>query len=650
MISQQTIKDILDAARIEEVIGEYVSLKKAGVNFKGLSPFTQEKTPSFIVSPAKQIFKCFSTGKGGNVVSFLMEHDQMSYPEALKNLARRYNIEIEEKEETEEDRQQKNKRESLAVVLKYAGKNFIEQLKESDEGKAIGLSYFKERDLGLNAINKFELGYTKNQFDFFTNNAIKKGYSKEMLLQSGLAKEKNGKVFDFFRGRVIFPIHSVSGQVIAFAGRILKDEKNAPKYINSPETDLYNKSKILYGIFQAKQAIIKQDMCYLVEGYTDVISLHEVGIENVVASSGTALTKEQIRLIKRYTNNVTVLYDGDPAGIRASLRGVDLLLEQEMNIRVVLFPEGEDPDSFARANGNEKTTAFLQEKATNFITFKAKTLLANIGDDPIKRAEVLKDIAVSLALIPDHIKRSLLVKATAEQMNLEEAVVLQEVNRIRRKNYREQLKKTTTPEQELEAVLPELSPDKKVPPAPKHLDTTHQEKEILRLMILYGTEQFTMHNLDENGDVITSDHNVLEFILDTIEGDEIKFENHDYQLLLDLLLEKRNPEVNFLTSLLPPDKSHLITDIIHESHVISENWDKKHEIITYNEKDKLERAIIQTLYSFLLKKVETEIGIIQTAIKHCEDVDQSMEHLSEQMKYEKAKLLFSKELNRVILK
>lgn len=650
MISQQTIKDILDAARIEEVIGEYVSLKKAGVNFKGLSPFTQEKTPSFIVSPAKQIFKCFSTGKGGNVVSFLMEHDQMSYPEALKNLARRYNIEIEEKEETEEDRQQKNKRESLAVVLKYAGKNFIEQLKESDEGKAIGLSYFKERDLGLNAINKFELGYTKNQFDFFTNNAIKKGYSKEMLLESGLAKEKNGKIFDFFRGRVIFPIHSVSGQVIAFAGRILKDEKNAPKYINSPETDLYNKSKILYGIFQAKQAIIKQDMCYLVEGYTDVISLHEVGIENVVASSGTALTKEQIRLIKRYTNNVTVLYDGDPAGIRASLRGVDLLLEQEMNIRVVLFPEGEDPDSFARANGNEKTTAFLQEKATNFITFKAKTLLANIGDDPIKRAEVLKDIAVSLALIPDHIKRSLLVKATAEQMNLEEAVVLQEVNRIRRKNYREQLKKSTTPEQEQEAVLPELQVDKKVPPSPKHLDTTHQEKEILRLMILYGTDQFTMHNLDENGDVITSDHNVLEFILDTIEGDEIKFENHDYQLILDLLLEKRNPEVNFLTSLLPPEKSHLITDIIHESHVISENWDKKHEIITYNEKDKLERAIIQTLYSFLLKKVETEIGIIQTAIKHCLDVDQSLEHLSEQMKYEKAKLLFSKELNRVILK
>ena len=419
MIPREIIDDILYTARIEEVIGEFVQLKRAGSNLKGLSPFTDEKTPSFMVSPAKQIFKCFSTGKGGNVVSFLMEYEHFSYPEALRWLADRYNIEIpEDKQKTKEQLAELNERESLGIINEFARDTFVDNLWNKDEGKAIGLSYFLERGFSEDTIKKFELGFSSEQFDGFTKIALDKGYNKEHLLACGLTKEKNDKIFDFFRGRVMFPIHSISGKVLGFGGRTLKTDKKVAKYFNSPESKLYNKSKILYGLFFSKNAIIKNDRCFLVEGYTDVISMHQAGVENVVASSGTALTKEQIKLIKRYTNNVTILYDGDAAGIKASFRGIDLILEEGLTVKVVLFPEGDDPDSYSKKVSNEELKEYIENNSKDFLIFKTEILLGESKGDPIIKSKLIHDIIDSIALIPDEITRSLYIRECANQFEM----------------------------------------------------------------------------------------------------------------------------------------------------------------------------------------------------------------------------------------
>jgi len=396
MISKHTIDLVFETARVEEVIGEFVQLKKSGSNYKGLSPFSDERTPSFMVSPAKQIWKDFSSGKGGNVLSFLMEHEHFSYPEAIRFLAKKYNIEIEETVESPEQQLQNNERESLFVVSEYANLYFQDILFNHPKGKAIGLSYFQERGYREDTIKKFQLGYCLDEWDAFTKEALSKGYELDYLDKTGLTIVKEGKQFDRFKGRVLFPIHSMSGRVLGFGGRTLSADKNIAKYVNSPESEIYHKSNILYGIFHAKKEIVKEDNCYLVEGYTDVISLHQAGIENVVASSGTALTPEQIRLIRRLTNNITVLFDGDSAGIKAAIRGVDLILEEGMNVRVLTFPDGDDPDSFSKKVSSEALKDYLQNNSKDFINYKVSLLLEDAKNDPVKKAALIRDIVTVL--------------------------------------------------------------------------------------------------------------------------------------------------------------------------------------------------------------------------------------------------------------
>ncbi|MGI9545831.1 MAG: DNA primase, partial [Flavobacteriaceae bacterium] len=430
MISKTTIDNVYETARVEEVISDFVQLKKSGANFKGLSPFTDERTPSFMVSPVKQIWKDFSSGKGGNVVAFLMEHEHFTYPEAIRYLAKKYQIEIEETQRTDEQKQEASTRESMYLVSEYAQRHFEYNLWETEQGKAIGLTYFKERGFDEQTIRQFGLGYALDQWEEFGKKALKDGYQLEFLDQTGLVivKEKdagagNPKIIDRFKGRIIFPIHSMSGRVLGFGGRILNSEKKTAKYVNSPESEIYQKSKILYGIYFAKQAIAKEDSCYIVEGYTDVIQLYQKGIHNVVASSGTALTAEQIRLIHRLTKNIVVLFDGDAAGLRASIRGIDLILEQGMNVKVCSFPEGEDPDSFARENTHDDIALFLNENAADFIQFKTSLLTEESGNDPIKRADTIRDIVNSISKIPDRIKKELYIQECARTMNISEEVL-----------------------------------------------------------------------------------------------------------------------------------------------------------------------------------------------------------------------------------
>ena len=434
MISRSTIDRVFESARVEEVIGEFVQLKKSGSNFKGLSPFTDEKSPSFMVSPVKQIWKDFSTGKGGNSVSFLMEHEHFSYPEALKWLAKKYNIEIEETEQTDEQKAQVNERESMYLVSNFAKDYFHNLMLNTNQGKAIGLSYFKERGFTDETIQKFDLGYCLDEWDNFTKAALEKGYDLKYLASTGLSIVKENRQFDRFKGRVMFPIHSMSGRILGFGGRILKVDKKAAKYLNSPESDIYHKSKILYGIYQAKKEIAKQDNCFLVEGYTDVISFNQSGVENVVASSGTALTSDQIRLVNRLTKNITVLFDGDAAGIRASIRGIDLILEQGMNVKVVQFPDGEDPDSFAKAHSETELKEFLETAAQDFINFKVSLLLKDSNNDPIKKATVIRDIVASISKIPDSIQREVYVQECSRIMEISERVLFSELAQILKKD------------------------------------------------------------------------------------------------------------------------------------------------------------------------------------------------------------------------
>ncbi|MFT4577022.1 MAG: DNA primase, partial [Polaribacter sp.] len=430
MISKETIDRVFETARVEEVIGEYVNLKKAGSNFKGLSPFTDEKSPSFMVSPVKQIWKDFSTGKGGNAISFLMEHEHYSYPEAIRHLAKKYNIEIEETEQSDEQKQQVNERESMFVVSKFASEYFHDLMLNTQQGKAIGLSYFKERGFRDDIIKKFDLGYCRDEWDNFTKAALDKGYDLKYLASTGLTIVKENKQFDRFKGRVLFPIHSMSGRILGFGGRILTADKKAAKYLNSPESDIYHKSKILYGIYQAKKEIAKQDNCFLVEGYTDVISFHQSGIENVVASSGTALTSDQIRLVRRLTQNITVLFDGDAAGLRASIRGIDLILEQGMNVKVVSFPEGEDPDSFAKSHSDAELKEYLENSAQDFINFKVSLLMKEAKSDPVKKAGLIRDIVTSISKIPDGIQREVYVQECSRIMEISERVLFSELAQL----------------------------------------------------------------------------------------------------------------------------------------------------------------------------------------------------------------------------
>lgn len=620
MIDRETVDRIFAIADIVEVISDFVKLKKAGSNYKGLSPFSNEKTPSFFVSPGKGIFKDFSSGLGGNVVKFLMEVEKLSYPEALRYLAKKYNIEIQEKEITPEEIQQKNERESLLEVSSYAQKQFSEWLWKRDEGKAIGLSYFKERGFREKTIEQFQLGYALEGKDAFTQTAIEKGYKLDYLIKTGLTIDKNNFRFDRFSGRVIFPIQSLSGQVLGFGGRILKKDEKTAKYLNSPESEIYHKSHILYGLYFAKQEINKLDKCFLVEGYTDVISMHQEGITNVVSSSGTALTIEQIRLIKRFTKNITVLYDGDPAGIKASLRGIDLILEEGMNVKVLLLPDGEDPDSFARTHSNSEFTEFIEQNETDFIRFKTKLLISDAESDPVKRATLITDIVRTIAVIPDSIVRSVYLRECSKLLDIDEGILYDETNKIRLKKAQEKDKRYY--HQNLVQHKPEAR--KQQPTINLQKDFKH-EHELIRALLNYGdVELFPGY---EDTPLIS------QYIVDEIREDELEFQHPVYrkvfEMVSDMVDRKMKIDANYFIMHENIEISTAAVDMLTESYddKMSKIW-SKNEVKLETEEMKLKDIIPELIVSFKNKKVLDMIKESQEELLQAQNINTNDESLN----------------------
>ena len=654
MISQTTIDNVFETARVEEVIGDFVVLKKSGSNFKGLSPFSDERTPSFMVSPAKQLWKDFSSGKGGSVVSFLMEHEHFSYPEAIKYLANKYGIEVEETERTDEQKEKATQKENLFIVSDYAKEYFHKTLLNVEEGKAIGLSYFKERGFTQETIEKFSLGYSLDKWDAFTNTAIKKGYQLEFLEKTGLTIVKGEKQFDRFKGRVIFPIQSMSGRTLGFGGRILTNDKKAAKYLNSPESDIYHKSDVLYGLYQAKSVISKEDNCYLVEGYTDVLQFNQSGIINVVSSSGTALTPNQIRLINRLTKNITVLYDGDDAGLRASIRGIDLILEQGMNVKVCTFPEGEDPDSFAKNNSIEVLKEYLNENSKDFITFKANLLVKEADNDPIKKANTVHEIIASISKIPDDIKKEIYIQECSRLMNIEESTLYGSLAQKLKKQNKELSKKLQKKSTPFNVIPSEKESFKKV---------DHQfelEKKIIELLLIYGIkeeefEEISIEINDEGEISHTSEivkSKVFEKIYLDLQEDETEFANEDFKEMYRLIIEDFNAYQNFkaerLIRKLTPKKAELITHILFDSERYElHNWIGR-EIHVKDRNQTISQIVSETIFNLRRYLISMKINELAQQIKDLKDDNLKRETLKETYEYTALKKLLSDKLNRVL--
>ena len=543
MISQASIETVFETARVEEVIGDFVNLKRAGSNLKGLSPFVDEKSPSFMVSPVKQIWKDFSSGKGGNVVSFLMEHEHFTYPEAIRYLAKKYNIELEETVQTDDDLAIANEKESMYLVSEFASKYFQDILWNNDEGKAIGLSYFKERGFTSDTIKKFNLGYSPESWDAFTKEALGKGYKLDYLDKTGLSIVKEDKQFDRFKGRVMFPIQSMSGRVLGFGGRILTNDKKAAKYLNSPESDIYHKSKVLYGIYHAKQSIAKLNNCYLVEGYTDVIQFNQSGIENVVSSSGTALTPDQIRLINRLTPNITVLFDGDAAGLRASVRGIDLILEAGMNVKVCTFPDGDDPDSFAKKTSHDDLVLYLEENAKDFIQFKASLLMLDAKNDPIKKADLIRDMVVSISKIPDRIKREIYIQECARIMDISEEVLFNTLAQLVKKDVSETNKQYKSDQKAFDVV----KNDESIKSAKVDIQYL-LEHQIIQILLLYGNLEEEFEDVsfiaNEEGEIVEHKENnkykIFQRLYLSLQEDEVELANPTFKAIYDDIIKYYN--------------------------------------------------------------------------------------------------------------
>jgi DNA primase len=610
MIDRQTIEKILDAAQIVDVIQEFVPLKKRGVNYLGLCPFHNEKTPSFTVSPSKEIFKCFGCGKVGNSVNFIMEHEHLSYPEALKFLARKYHIEVIEKELTPEELEKQNERESLLVVTSYAARQFTENLFQTDEGISVGLTYFKERGFLQTTLRKFEVGYCFEKRDAFSKTALDNGYKQDFLLKTGLSIQHEDHIFDRFSGRVMFPIHSLSGQVLGFGGRVLKSDVKTAKYVNSPESEIYHKSRILYGIYQARKAITQEDRCYLVEGYTDVMSLHEANIENVVASSGTSLTQEQVRLIKRFTPNITILYDGDPAGIKASIRGIDLVLEEGMNVRIVLLPDGEDPDSYSKKVSNEEFIKYLKEKETDFIRFKTQLLLEEANNDPVRKANLIRDIIKSIAVIPETITRTIYIKECSTVWEITEAVLYHEVNKLRQQRSFQDRNKYPGPED-----LP--LPPPVMPKTVKLEPVTHfSEREVIRLLLKFGSAELDRKIRSEDGqEEVTT---VSDYIVREIISDDLSFDDNVCARIFE--------DFRFFTEqgIFPGDKqfvkhedpeiSSLSADLLADSHELSRIWRDKQTFVE-TEDMKLKDIVPDAVLKFKSDKIKVRLKEIMIQLE-----------------------------------
>lgn len=706
MIDQPTIDRILDAANIVDVVSEFVTLRKRGVNYVGLCPFHTDKTPSFYVSPAKNICKCFACGEGGTAVHFIMKHEQLNYFDALRYLAKKYNIEIQERELTDKEKQRKSDRESMLIVNSWAQQYFTTQLYEHVEGKTVGLRYFAERGFREDTIRKFQLGYSLDQRDALYKEAKKNGYKKEFLEKTGLViAYDNGGVNDRFRGRVIFPVHTLSGKVVAFGGRVLKKDEKTAKYVNSPESEIYHKSNELYGIFFAKQAIVKADCCFLVEGYTDVISMHQAGIENVVASSGTALTQGQIRLIHRFTSNITVLYDGDAAGIKAALRGIDLLLEDGMNVKVVLLPDGEDPDSFARKHNASQFAEFIKQNETDFIRFKTRLLLDDAGNDPIKRSSLITDIIRTVAIIPDNIARSIYIRECSSMMEIDEQVLLNEVNKIRLSKDERQSTQAPPPQANI-SPIPEytdipgyqpytgevageaesfLPPDDNIPPPPppeeypteetgpmevppmappppqpqiplqpKRSPYEAYEVTLMKYIVRYG-EKVLFDYVDEE----TNEHivmHVADYIRYDLERDDLTFYTPIFKSMLDEAAEKCKNEGfianRYFLAHPDPNVSRLAANLISEKYQLSKYHSKYREL--EQEEDKLDQLVIREIYAikdaYIIHQIkETQLAIKEAHLKGNED--QVFELMKKLTHLNEIKNVLSKELGeRIVLK
>lgn len=659
MISKTTIDQVYDTARIEEVIGDFVQLKKSGANYKGLSPFTDERTPSFMVSPVKQIWKDFSSGKGGNVVAFVMEHEHFTYPEAIKYLARKYGIEIEETEQTDEQKKALDERESMYLVSEYAQDYFSDVLWNHPSGKSIGLSYFKERGFTDATIKEFQLGYCLDVWDAFTNKAIEDQYQIDYLEKTGLTIVKQGdsatetKQFDRFKGRVMFPIHSMSGRVLGFGGRILGKDSKAAKYLNSPESEIYHKSQVLYGIYLAKSEIAKQDNCYLVEGYTDVIQFYQKGIKNVVSSSGTALTPDQIRLLHRLTNNITVLFDGDAAGLRASLRGVDLILAQGMNVKICTFPEGEDPDSFAKNNSLDELQTYLADNAKDFIQFKASLLVEDAAEDPIKRAETIRDIVQSIAKIPDTIKREVYIQTCASIMGVSESVLFNTLAQIIKKDVKDAQKVISKPQGQPFNVV-------KHQPEKEKVDVQYYlERKIIELLLLYGnsSEVFddVLINSEEKEEIVetqvANEAKVYEKIYLELQTDEIEFSHPTFKELYYELISgfNENPafSVNQYLNDLDPEVGNSISSILMEDEKYQlDNWNRK-DIYPKDKKLSIAQLVIETILTLRCNLITKRIEQLKEDIS--EPNQESKVVLQEIMQYQELLGNLSKRLNRVVV-
>ena len=640
--------------RVEEVIGDFVQLKRAGSNYKGLSPFSNERTPSFMVSPVKQIWKDFSSGKGGNAIAFLMEHEHFTYPEAIRYLAKKYHIEIEENEQSTEEKAQADERESLYIVSEYAQQYFQDTLFNTEAGKAIGMTYFKERGFSEETIQKFRLGFSPDEWTAFTDNALAKGYQLEFLEKTGLTIVNGDRKFDRFKGRVMFPIHSMSGRVLGFGGRILTNDKKQAKYLNSPESEIYHKSKVLYGIFFAKQAIAKADNCYLVEGYTDVIQMHQKGIENVVASSGTALTQDQIRLIHRLTPNITVLYDGDAAGLRASIRGVDLILEQGMNVKVCTFPDGDDPDSFARKTAYEDLVLYLENNATDFIRFKASLLMQEAQNDPIKKAETIRDMVESISKIPDLIKREVYVRECATIMDISEQVLFSTLAQILKKDFYEGQKVERKQKAAMQVVqTPEEAQKRTV----NRLEVL--EYDLIKNLLLYGNREciFTDTILVEEEDGTLKEQQiqqtlkVYEKIFLELQEDEIELANLDfkqiYELLMSKLSENPNYDVNRIANELPIELSEKVSGMLLD--------DENNQLHDWSKRDivpKAKDAHLETIVGDIILNIRSLLvhHLIQSLTQQMAQAneEEKKELLENVMNYIQLQKLLAKRLNIVV--
>ena len=654
MISKNTIDKVYDQMRVEEVIGDFVQLKRAGSNYKGLSPFSNERTPSFMVSPVKQIWKDFSSGKGGNAIAFLMEHEHFTYPEAIRYLAKKYHIEIEENEQSTEEKAQADERESLYIVSEYAQQYFQDTLFNTEAGKAIGMTYFKERGFTEETIQKFRLGFSPDEWTAFTDTALAKGYQLEFLEKTGLTIINGDRKFDRFKGRVMFPIHSMSGRVLGFGGRILTNDKKQAKYLNSPESEIYHKSKVLYGIFFAKQAIAKADNCYLVEGYTDVIQMHQKGIENVVASSGTALTQDQIRLIHRLTPNITVLYDGDAAGLRASIRGVDLILEQGMNVKVCTFPDGDDPDSFARKTAYEDLVLYLENNATDFIRFKASLLMQEAQNDPIKKAETIRDMVESISKIPDLIKREVYVRECASIMDISEQVLFSTLAQILKKDFYEGQKVERKQKAAMQVVqTPEEAQKRTV----NRLEVL--EYDLIKNLLLYGNREciFTDTILVEEEDGTLKEQQiqqtlkVYEKIFLELQEDEIELANPDfkqiYELLMGKLSENPNYDVNRIANELPIELSEKVSGMLLD--------DENNQLHDWSKRDivpKAKDAHLETIVGDIILNIRSLLvhHLIQSLTQQMAQAneEEKKELLENVMNYIQLQKLLAKRLNIVV--